>query len=179
MLKISKEKDRFDKIVKDIKKNSHDGLEVFYNEYKKLIFLTAKGLGCSKDKAEVVANSVLIKVWRNIDKLDKIDNPLGWIYIVTCNCAKDELKGKRTTELNESIIRVEDNIKEVIDRDSFDYTISCLKEHEKKMMVLKFGKDYSLQEIANINNRPLSTTSSTYYRALEKVKKFYKNKNFE
>lgn len=172
----------FHKIIKMIKKNPHDGMDRFYQVYGKFIFITAKNQGCQDAEADIVVNSVLIKIWNrinNLGDLGDIKNPEGWIYTVAKNCAKDELNIVWNLELNENICKAEDCYEEILERDSFEYSISCLKREEQDIVSMKILTGSSFREIAETFEQPLPTVTSTYYRALEKVEKFEKNKNFE
>ena len=103
MLKRNVEKEKFNKILRLIKKDAEKGLECFYNEYGKMIYLTAKSSGCSHEKANVVVNSVLIKIWKKASQIKDIENPKAWVYTVAKNCAKDELGEVWHLELKEEI----------------------------------------------------------------------------
>ncbi|MBQ8426897.1 MAG: sigma-70 family RNA polymerase sigma factor [Clostridia bacterium] len=179
MQKIRAEKKKFDKIIKLMLKDRHVGTQQFYNEYAKLIYLVAKNFGCAHDKANFVVDTVLIKVWRRAGSLFNIENPIGWIITVAKNCAKDELNEIWHLELNENICATEDCFEQVDSKDSFEYLISCLDEEEKNLMSMRFSRRSSFQEIADSLEKPLPTTTSMFYRALQKIKKFIKNKNFE
>ncbi len=179
MLKRNVEKEKFNKILRLIKKDAQKGLESFYEEYGKLIYLTAKSSGCSDEKANVVVNSVLIKIWKKASQIIDIENPKAWVYIVARNCAKDELGEVWHLELKEEICGAKDDIQKVIDKNGFEYLISPLKDEEKELFLLKFVTGCTFQDIADSLGKPLPTVTTTYYRALEKIKNFLKAKNRE
>ena len=169
----------FQNILKSIKKNAHDGLNEFYDEYGKFIEVIAKSFGCKQAEADSVVNKILVKVWRKVDSLFEIKNPEGWIYTVARNCAKDEVNVPWNLELDERICKTEDCFEEFFSKDSFEYYISCLKEEEKFIVTLKFIQVDSFKEIAFALKKPLQTISSTFYRALDKIKIFLENKKDE
>lgn len=179
MQKISAEKKKFDKIIKLMLKDEHAGTQQFYDEYGKLIYVVAKNFGCADDKANSVVDTVLVKVWKKAGSLFNIENPIGWIITVARNCAKDELAEIWHLELNEQIVQAEDSFYRLLSDASFEYLISCLKEHEQELMSLRFCRENSFQEIANSLEKPLATVTSTFYRALNKIKQFIKDKNLE
>lgn len=174
MLKRNVEKLKFNKILQHIIKEPQKGLECFYNEYGRIIKLTAISTGCSQDKANVVVNSVLIKIWQKASKITNIENPKAWIYTVAKNCAKDELGEMWHLELKEQICEAEDELQKVIDKSGFEYLISPLSDEEKKLFILKFVGKCTFQEIAKYFEKPLPTITTTYYRAKEKIKKLLK-----
>lgn len=179
MQKKNAEKEQFNKILRLIRKNAQKGLEVFYTEYGKLIYITAKSIGCSEEKANVVVNSVLIKIWRKANQITDIENPKAWIYTIAKNCAKDELGETWHLEFKEEICEAKDDLQEVIDKNSFEYLISPLKEEEKEIIILKNVTGYTFQDIADSLGKPLPTITSIYYRAIEKIKNFIKEEKFE
>ena len=174
MLKRNVDKEKFNKILRLITKDAQKGLELFYNEYGKMIYLKARSVGCSHEKAEVVVNSVLIKIWQKVDKIKNIENPRAWVSTVAKNCAKDELGEAWHLELKEEICGTDDDFQKVIDKDGFEYLISPLKEEEKELFILKFVAGCTFQDIADSFEKPLPTITTTYYRALEKIKTFLK-----
>ena len=179
MLKRNEEKVKFNKILRLIRKDPQKGLEYFYKEYGKLIYLTAKSCGCCHEKANVAVNSVLIKIWKKASQITDIENPKAWIYTVAKNCAKDEIGEVWHFELKEEICEAKDDFQKVIDNNGFEYLISPLKEEEKELFSLKFVTGCTFQDIANSFEKPLPTITTTYYRALEKIKIFLKQENCE
>ncbi len=163
----------FDKIVRLIIKDPEKGLKVFYNRYGKMIYLTAIAVGCKEDQANSVVNGVLVKVWKKCNDLFSIENPEGWIYVVTKNCAKDEMKGVWCLELNENICQAEDCFEAILSKANYEYLLKHLSEEEQSIISYKMCERYSFQEIGEILEKPLPTVSSTYYRAIEKVRKKY------
>lgn len=49
-----------------------------------------------------------------------------------------------------------------------------LDEKENNILILKINFDYSFNEIANELNETIGQVQSTYYKALKKIKTFYK-----
>ena len=174
MLKRNVDKGKFNKILRLITKDAQKGLELFYNEYGKMIYLRARSVGCSHEKAEIVVNSVLIKIWQNANKIKNIENPRAWVSTVAKNCAKDELGEVWHLELKEEICESKDDIQKVVDKNGFEYLISPLKDEEKELFILKFVAGCTFQDIADSFEKPLPTITTTYYRALEKIKIFLK-----
>ena len=82
-------------------------------------------------------------------------------------------------ELNEQICSSEDSFIDIEEKDSFDYLVGKLKEHEQEILILRFRVGYTFQDIADIKEKPLATITTTYYRALEKLKILIESKNFE
>ena len=151
----------FNKIIRLIVKNSEKGLEKFYNEYGKLIYSVAKGYCKTEDRVNSVVNSVLVKIWKKAKDLNDVYNPEGFMYTVTKNCAKDEMNEPWNLELNEQICSSEDSFIDIEEKDSFDYLVGKLKEHEQEILILRFRVGYTFQDISDIKEKPLATITTT------------------
>ncbi len=180
MQKIDEKRTKaFIKIVKLIKKDSERGLYEFYKQYGRMIYLTAKSVGCDHHQADSVINKVLLKIWQKVNVLYEIKNPDGWIHVVARNCAKDEVNVEWQLELNENICKAQDSFENIESRDSFEYLISFLSEEERSIFLLRFSSGCTFQQIADYCKKPLATITSTYYRALEKIKNSIKVEDYE
>ena len=171
MTNKEEKKKQFNKLIKAIRRNPEKGLCQFYEFYAKIITTTAKVICHSTDKVNEVVNNVLIKIWKLSESLGEVNNPEGWIYTITANTAKDAMREHYMLPLDENIVSTKDEIQVIVDRDSFDWMIKDLSEVEQMIMIHKFVSRYTFQDIAEEINKPLTTITSIYYRALEKIKK--------
>ena len=169
----------FNNIIRLILKDREKGLEKFYNEYCRIMYSVARSYCKSEDKVNSVVNSVLIRIWKKAESLNNVHNPEGFVYMMAKNCARDEVNERWNCELNENIISSENEFLEVEERDSFEYLIHTLKDDEQEIMILRFRKGYTFQDISDLQEKPLPTVTTTYYRALQKIKKVLKDKSYE
>lgn len=158
------------KLLKKIAKGKKGGLEEFYEIYGEMILITAMSLCHSKEKADEVVNTVLIKIWKQAESLQEREISEGWLYVTTVNCAKDKMREKVWLPLEETLISQNNEIDELIDRESFISMTEDLSNIEQELLVYKFAQGMTFKEIAKEMKQPLSTISSTYYRSLEKIK---------
>lgn len=163
-------KEQFYSIVEKIAQGEKDALENFYSVYGKLIYSVAVLVLKSQCLADETVDDVLVKIWQMASVLYKIENPIGWLYIITSNCAKDKLKSEKLTVEIYDVPRDDKNIEEFLTKDSFFSKIMVLNEEEQRIMILRFIQDLSFKSIAKEIKKPLSTVSSIYYRAKEKLK---------
>lgn len=177
MMKRDDKVRQFNKIIKAIRRNAEKGLHQFYDAYAKIIVITARAICGSSYKVDEVVNNVLIKIWKLADRVEKIDNPEGWIYTITANAAKDALRERCILPLNEDIVSGEDEEREIIDKYAFNWMIQDLSQIEQTVMIHKFVLMYTFQEISDDTEKPLTTITSIYYRALEKIKNKINKKN--
>jgi len=163
-------------LIKKIAKGKKGGLEEFYDAYGSMIYIAAMSACHSKEKADEVVNTVLIKIWKSAKRLQDHEINEGWLYITTINCAKDKLEEETWLPLEENRVDERNEIDEMIDRESFISMIGGLSKAEQELLIYKFVQKMTFEEIAQKLDRPLSTVSSTYYRSLEKIKeKLIKN----
>lgn len=160
----------FNKIIKEIRIDPQKGLRLFYEKYGDLIQTTALSVCRSPSKADEVVNAVLVKVWKKSVTVKDIQNPEGWIYIITVNTAKDALKEKQFLPLNDYITDRQDGIEEMIAKDSFYFYIKDLSETEKDIVTNKILGGATFVEIAEETGKSASAVTSIYYRALDKIK---------
>ncbi len=169
-----KKTEKIGKAIEKIAQGKKDGLEDFYKIYGDMILLTAMSVCRVKDKAEEVVNTVLTKIWNLAKSLQEREVTEGWLYILTLNCAKNKLNEKKTELLSENIPSPNDFIQKMIDDDSFFFMIRCLPEAGQELMMDKFVRNMTFEEIAEEMEKPLSTVTSMYYRALTKIKENFK-----
>ncbi len=158
----------FNRLIGKIAVKDEKALEALYDIYGKLIYVTAMTVTKSTFKADEIVDDVLVKIWKNADKLPKIKNPEGWLYSITVNCAKDKIKCEK--QYVELFDLQEDGSVGDYPEDDFYNKISTLNETEQEIMILKFVDDLTFKKIAKAMGKPLSTITSVYYRALEKLK---------
>ena len=160
----------FSELLEKINANSKDGLREFYEKYGKLIACTAAIFFKNQFLVDEIVNEVLIKIWKKSKYDCKIDNPKGWIYVITANCAKSLLRKRRFLSLKESMVDSKDGIQEFIDRDSFYFMLKDLSEIEKQIIIHRCVSKFTFEEIAEILGKRTSTISSMFYRAMDKIK---------
>lgn len=162
---------QFNNLVKEIAQGKKSALEDFYSAYGRLVYSVALSVSKSSYLADEIVNSVLVKIWQVSKYLKDIKNPVAWLYAVTANCAKDKLRAEKKYDEIYDIPQEDKNIEEILVNDSFNSKISYLDEEEKRIMIMRFIQDLSFKSIAKELNKPTSTVSSIYYRAIEKLKK--------
>lgn len=117
--------------------------------------------------------------YRSFQKIETLKNPeyfKTWLMRMTINCSIDLLrKNKKVVQLkpeHQEMIGLEDEdiplsitLKELMDH---------LNENEKSVILLKYYEGYSFKEIAEQFNIPIGSAKSILYRALDKLRKNYK-----
>ncbi len=125
---------------------------------------------CKDDLVGEVINDILFKVWMFARRNIYLDKPIGWLYTVTKNCALDKLREQEVfTELYENIA-VTKCSSGITANDDFIKMIEFLSDEEQQILIFKFINEMTFKEISKEMNQKISTISSIYYRALDKIK---------
>ena len=155
-------------IFTELKNDNPNAFEELYNKYYKLIYGIAFCILKNKEDVEDVTQIVFTKI-HTIDKNKlPISNEASWIYSTTKNEALNVLR-KRNDDIeldNIYEIQAEDNeLDEIIDKDSFNRLISKLDNKEKEIISLKILGNLSFEQIGKILNEPTGTIKWRYYKA--------------
>lgn len=171
--------EKFQKLMKQIAEGRKNALEKFNALYGKLIYFAAYSVCRSKYMADEVLNDVLIKIWKISSSIDYIENPDGWLYTIAVNEAKNKIiKEKAETALGlDDVPDRHDGIEEVLAEEIFFSWIKDLSEEEQLIFIYRFLRDLSFVQIAKTLKMPISSVTSKYYRALNKVKEKLEKNN--
>ena len=138
------------RLFEEVKNDNQNAFEELYNKYYKLIYGIAFCILKNKEDSEDVTQTVFTKI-HTIDKNKlPISNEASWLYSTTKNEALTILR-KRNDNLDlDDIyeIQTEDNeLNEIIDKDSFNRLISKLDNKEKEIISLKILGNYHLSKL--------------------------------
>lgn len=130
----------------------------------------------NKEDALDVVQEVAYQSFKKIDTLQKPQFFKTWLIKIAINSAINIVnKNKKVIHLNpnyESVKGLEDeNIPLTL---SIQEMIDTLEEDEKSVILLRFYHDQTFKEISNLLDIPLGTAKSVLYRALDKLRKEYK-----
>ncbi|MBR9915058.1 MAG: RNA polymerase sigma factor [Algicola sp.] len=125
--------------------------------FKDKVFRLAKRLLVSKEEAEDATQEILMKLWRNKQKISDYKNVEAFSMTMTKNFCLDRLKSKQAQNLKIVHSNYQDNNtslqKEVENKDSVDWVsriIEELPEQQKIILQLRDIEDYEFDEIAKV-----------------------------
>lgn len=125
--------------------------------FKDKIFRLAKRLLVSKEEAEDATQEILIKLWKNKQKIAEYKNVEAFSMTMTKNFCLDRLKSKQAQNLKIVHSNYQDNNtslqKQVENRDSVDWVsriIEDLPEQQKIILQLRDIEEYDFDEIAKV-----------------------------
>lgn len=151
----------------------------------RILSLACRYMGNMQDAKDVCQNT-LIKVYNNLGKLKNKESFSVWIYKITVNLCKDELK-KRKKRMN-LIISIPDNesfmktpaasnpkyAENVINSDIGEIiknAVNSLPDEQRIVVILKEYQNLKFREISKILKISENTAKSRMYYALKNIRK--------
>lgn len=162
----------------EIKCGNNIAFEKLYKNYKNLVYKIAYSILKNSYDSDDIVQIVFEKIY-SIDK-DKLPtrNESSWLYSVTKNETINYLNKKKNHIELEEIYEIEDNnneINELINKDSYNRLIGKLNENEKEIISLKILSNLSFKEIAKLLNKPTGTIKWIYYKSINTLKLLLSN----
>lgn len=162
----------------EIKYGNNIAFEKLYKNYKNLVYKIAYSILKNSYDSDDIVQIVFEKIY-SIDK-DKLPtrNESSWLYSVTKNETINYLNKKKNHIELEEIYEIEDTnneINELINKDSYNRLIGKLNENEKEIISLKILSNLSFKEIAKLLNKPTGTIKWIYYKSINTLKLLLSN----
>lgn len=162
----------------EIKYGNNIAFEKLYKNYKNLVYKIAYSILKNSYDSDDIVQIVFEKIY-SIDK-DKLPtrNESSWLYSITKNETINYLNKKKNHIELEEIYELEDNnneINELINKDSYNRLIGKLNENEKEIISLKILSNLSFKEIAKLLNKPTGTIKWIYYKSINTLKLLLSN----
>lgn len=129
----------------------------------------------SQDAEDCISESTI----RAFDKLKQLKSPekfyTWYISILVNSCRKKYKTINREVEYipEQHDFLTEGNMQSAEDRILVEAILEHLKENEREIIVLRYLKDFSLEEIAEILALPVGTVKSRINRIMGKIKNKY------
>lgn len=163
---------------------SFEKLIVKYNRYVYNIAFRMMG---NEEDAKDMSQEALIKAFRAIGQFKMEANFSTWLYRITINTCKDELRRRKENVLSYDVeVADEGTLKDIIGDDrgnpiliyeklelkeSIETALNALSEDNKSVVVLKDLLGYSYEEIGDILQIPIGTVRSRLNRSRSALKK--------
>lgn len=130
----------------------------------------------NKEDALDVVQEVAYQSFKKINTLKKSEYFKTWLMKITMNCATNVVRK------NKKVVHLKPEYGEFIGADNEDIPLSislqdlieALEEDEKSIILLRFYHNHIFKEISEVLDIPLGTAKSVLYRALDKLRKQFK-----
>jgi len=125
-------------------------------------------------EAEDAVQDALTRGWQAYSTLRDQDRFEPWFDRILVNVCRDRLRKRRGTrieELNDELaVYVEDPFRASLARNEIDKLMHVLSPDQRVVVGLRFWRDLSLQQIADVLGVPLGTVQSRLHYALRALR---------
>lgn len=166
---MEKNKKELSKLFIEIKGNNRVAFERFYSRYHKLVYGIAFSIVKNKQDAEDIVQTVFTKIYSMEKNKLPMKNEASWLYSTAKNETINFLKRRNHNISLEDIYEIEDNndeITNIIDKESYEKRMSGLTDKEKEIISLKVLANLSFDEIGKMLEIPTGTVKWKYYKSL-------------
>lgn len=163
-------------------------LDYLVDNYSDLILKVSYSVLNNRELSEECVNDVLLKIWDNIASFkDNNENFPKWLVVITKRQAIDILRKEKkhslNLELNEDLgYRTNDNafeeVNKKIEREELKAGIEKLDRSSKDIVVRRYFKDESVEEISNDLGISKGAVSNRLLRLKKKLKHTFKGRAF-
>ncbi len=159
-------------ILELVKKGRKEAYQEIVSRYMKTAYYIALGFVHNQQDALDISQEAFIKAFRRIKSFDEEKPFFPWFYKLMKNLCIDHLK--RTSRMREIPI---DGI-QVLDEEKEDREmkkalwkgIEELSFEQREVIILRYFREFSYQEIAEIIDKPIGTVMSSLYYAKKRLK---------
>lgn len=161
-------------IVKGLKERDEDSFRIVYDEYEKLIYYIAYSITKNKENAEEIVQDTFLRMFNTIYLYEEQGKFKQWLCEIARNLSYNKVtrdKEKNTLK-DEELVHITPSPKS---NDEIILTIEgILDEFDANIVILRIVYDFSFREIAESINETIGKVQSSYYSAIEKLKKEFR-----
>ncbi len=174
------------KLVKKAKRGDSEAFGKLYDRYISQIYRFVFFKVNNIPEAEDITQQVFLKTWQNIRsyKFKRGARFSSWLYSIARNSVIDYYRtSKKHTDIEDvkydSRFTTSPKFDEKLDRDKkvkqVEKSLSVLTEDERDVVIMKFVEEFSNKEIEETLGKSQGTIRVIQYRALKKLKSYFKN----
>ena len=167
-------------LIEKAKKGDKDSFTQIILMMKDNLYRIARMRFQNEDDINEVVQLTIIEVYNSLRKLRDNKKFKSWVIKILINYCNKQYKKKSKDEKEQNIeIDIEeknDEIARKIDQIDFYNLIKTLDYKERLSLMLFYAEDLSYKEISKILKEPESTIRNRNSRAIDKLRKKYKEK---
>ncbi|APH06600.1 RNA polymerase [Bacillus weihaiensis] len=164
------------RLVKKARKGDATAFLKIFQQYEEDIYRMAFLYVKNQEDALDVVQEVAYQSFKKIHTLKKPEYFKTWLMKITINCAVNIVKN------NMKVIQLIPEFEGFVGLDDEDIPLSLtlqdlidtLQENEKSVVLLRFYQNFTFKEISEVLGIPIGTAKSLVYRALDKLRKEFK-----
>jgi RNA polymerase sigma-70 factor (ECF subfamily) len=153
--------------------------ESLMRRHERLVLLTALRLLGRLEDAQDASQEVFLRLYRNLAKMDGVQNVPGWLYRVTVNVCHDMTRRRPVLVAVEDVPELvstganpQQRVTEGERRHALLLSLWCLSEKERAAMVLRDLEGLSTAQVAEALGSSHATVRSQISKARIKVRGF-------
>ena len=158
------------KIIERVLKGDTEAFNLLVRQWEKPIYNFIVRMIGDRDEAMDLCQDAFMKAYRELGTLKDLDRFSAWLYRIAHNTCFSRLRkdqGKTFVELEPEIRASRMPIES---RLAVEKALQELPEEQREVVVLKVFQDLKFEEIAAIQDAPVSTVKSRLYMGFEKLR---------
>ena len=171
-----------DRLIKQIKNGRRECLDELIELYYPAILRYCLWHMPDRESAQDATQEAFLKLVRFIDHYEHRGQFRAFLYRIATNTCIDMKRNTVTTERladvesdvgchMQTICYVEKGFPAAEDRQQLAVAFTCLDDSSRELVILKYGQELTLREIAAVTELPIRTVQTKLRRALIKMKK--------
>lgn len=167
-------------LVSRCREGDHQAMEQIYERLKAPFFGLVFRYTRDRAAAEDVLQDVFIKIFTNMDNLDKDEAFLGWAYRIAVNTGLSHVRHNKMVlrksvpmnGINHTLGDSEADERENLIKKSLEKALGNLTSKLKSVFILHDVQGFKHHEIAQIMGCSVGTSKSQLFKARKKIRKF-------
>ncbi len=171
-LKVSNQPLSENEILVLVKKGDAQAYQQIVKKYMQTAYYIALGFVHNQQDALDLSQESFIKAFRKIKSFNAGRPFFPWFYRILKNLCIDHFKRisrRREIPLEESYFLIQDREDKEM-KEAMWQGIEKLPFEQKEIIILRYFREYSYEEIAEITGKPIGTVMSSLYYAKKKLK---------
>lgn len=166
--------------LKNAQRKDKEAFERVINRYNTKLYIIAKSRLSNEEDIKDAIQDTIVQAYINIQKLKDLSKFNSWITSILINSCNKIYKQKNIKlvsydhiEENNNYFKTEEDVKELIDKQSFLDIINFLNVQDKTIITMYYLDEYTTKDLSQILNINESTLRSRISKIKEKIRKEY------
>ena len=166
-----------DALVEQIRIGDEKAAEELIRRYYTSVLRYCKRQCFNLEKAEDLTQETFLKLFKNLSGYKEKGKFKAYLYTIANHLCIDESRKMKECSLeNEEEIRDEcDELRRIEDKSEIGYLLNVLSPEQREAVILRFGEELSLWEIAKVMGCNMRTAQSRVRNALKIMRKEQEN----
>ena len=144
---------------------------------EKKLYVIAKSKIDSEEDVKDVIQETLLSGYKNINKLNTIENFEAWIIMILLNNCNKYYKSKKHITLvslheNEEVADLDNEYSKIDKSIEFYEYLNQLDDEEKTLFILYYSEEMTTKKIADVTNQNENTIKTKLRRCRQKIQKY-------